>query len=314
MSIISTFYSAIRRGYAVLWALVLLASCNPEAPWTTRNVQIKMSIETVSSGFVEAAFYPNKDAYYLIAITEPWEGYDPQKNQKQFMQLALDSAYAEYLSWSNNLLQSKEFNVASFSSHCLQYGPINHFFTGLEPAQDYWIYAFPVNPETMKPAGSLLIETITTNSSSSAEVYFDYRIKDSWDYIYPVDSFGLIEAHYPYIATTRDSVELVKQDSMYGKSISESSLLVYFKIWETMMFLEPEKAEVYYGVKVIDNDGTQSSHIHFEEGHTYYTAITGFDGLFKHLAVYKFKWTKGCEYYFYDTDSMNLANKYLLYE
>ena len=33
------------------------------------------------------------------------------------------------------------------------------------------------------------------------------------------------------------------------------------------------------------------------------------DGLFKHMAVYKFTWHKDCVYYFQDTDTTNLYIK-----
>ena len=120
----------------ILSALAVLSpSCNPEAKWETKDVKVDMSVKTVSAGFVECSFSTNKDAYYLIAITEAWENYNPMYNSKQFMQLALDSAYADYLMWRNYLLRDKEFNVAPFASHSLQYGSINHFFTGLVPEQ-----------------------------------------------------------------------------------------------------------------------------------------------------------------------------------
>ena len=140
---------------AIIIFQISLVSCSPEAPWETEGVEVRMQQKTVSAGFVEYDFSTNKDAYYLIAICEPWEDYNPVANPKQFMQLALDSAYAEYLLWRNDLLRAKEFNVAPFASHSLQYGQITHFFTGLIPDHDYWVYAFPVNPETMQPVGKL---------------------------------------------------------------------------------------------------------------------------------------------------------------
>lgn len=282
-------------------SFILLPSCSSEAPWETSDVTVTMNVNTVSSGFVECTFSTNKDAYYLIAIMEPWEDYKPLENQKQFMQLALDSAYADYLIWRNGLLRNKEFNVAPFASHSLQYGRINHFFTGLLPYQDYWVFAFPVNPETMQPAGKLVLQKITTSESSSIDIRFDYRVKGEWDYIYPTDTLGHINARYPYIAITEDST-VIAQANYYGLS----GMKDYFLEWEIYNFEYPDNANVFYGVKAIENDGEQS-HIRFEEGHTYYTGITGFDGLFKRMTIYKFTWTKDCDLYFHDTDSTNLA-------
>ena len=275
-------------------------SCGSEAHYETDGVVVRMTIRNISAGFVECDFSTNKDAYYLIALCEPWEDYNPVANSKQFMQLALDSAYAEYLLWRNGLRRDKEFNVAPFSSHSLQYGEISHFFTGLIPDNDYWVFCFPVDPETMKPVGKLLLENIHTPLESTVDIRFGYRVRDVWDYIYPIDTTGQINARYPYIATTIDSAVIAQDTLDYS-----GDPMIYFLNWEIHAFLYPDLITPYYGVKVIHNDGIQSSLV-FEEGHTYYTGITGFDGLFKRMTVFKFKWTKGCEYYFHDTDSTNL--------
>ena len=285
------------RLYIVFFALMALLGCNPEAKWETKNVTIQMSIETVSAGFIECSFSTNKDAYYLIAIEPAQEGVNPMDHQKQFMTLALDSANVRYLAWREKLLKEGEFNVAPFSSHALQYGSVNHFFTGLLPGEEYWVYAFVVDPVKMKPEGTLLLTSITTTDESIIDVHFDYRVKGEWDYIYPLDTNGNIYSRFPYIATTRDSLDL---DSMEIKPVD------YFVIWALAQFLDPSQTEAYYGVKAIENDG-EGSYTVFEEGHTYYTAFCGFDGSFKQLTVYKFFWTAGCEYYFTDTDSTNLA-------
>lgn len=283
----------------------LLPSCNPEAKWETKDVKLSMTINTVSAGFVECAFSTDKDAYYLISIVEPWPDYNPVANPKQFMQLALDSAYADYLMWRNNLLREKEFNVAPFSSHSLQYGHTHHFFTGLLPDEDYWVFAFVVDPVTLKPVGPLTLENVKTESESIMDVHFDYRIKGAWDYIYPVDSTGKIQANFPYIAITHDSLSL-EADSVSG----DEEAFTYFVMWTLERFLYPSLADVIYGVHVVENDGMQSSEV-FQAGHTYYTAISGYDGSFKQTTIYKFKWTGSkCEYLFKDTDPANIANDY----
>jgi len=277
----------------------LSTSCNPEAKYETKNVEVFMHIDTVSAGFIECSFHTNKDAYFLIAIEEPWTDFNPVYNSKQFMTLALDSAYADYLMWRNYLLRDKEFNVAPFASHSLQYGNVHHFFTGLIPNTDYWVYAFPVDPQTMQPIGALKFENIKTTSTSVFNVHFDYRVKDTWDYIYPLDEKGKIYTRFPYIATTRDSLELAE-----GGIDPE----IYFKVWAIDNFALPEIATVYYGVKAIENDGLNSYTV-FEEGHTYYTCLCGFDGSFKQLTIYKFRWTKDCEYYFTEKDAANIMNE-----
>ena len=284
----------------ILCSLFLTPSCNPEAKWETKDVKVSMTIKTVSAGFVECSFSTNKDAYYLIALIEPWENYNPVANSKQFMQLALDSAYADYLLWRNDLLRNKEFNVAPFASHSLQYGAIEHFFTGLIPNHMYWVFAFPVNPETMKPVGQLVLEPIMTSQESTVAVKFDYRVKGNWDYIYPLDTCNMVHNHFPYIATTRDSLEI---DPSLGPVLD-------LNMWVADQFLFPDRAKVFYGVKAVENDGV-NSHLVFQEGHTYYTVISGFDFSLKQEAIYKFTWTKDCDIYFHDTDSTNLFREWM---
>lgn len=284
------------------YSLFLTPACNTEANYETKDVEVHMNIMNVSSGFIECEYSTNKDAYYLIAICEPWEDFNPITNSKQFMQLALDSAYAEYLVWRNDLLRNKEFNVAPFASHSLQYGQTTHFFTGLTPYSDYWVFAFPVDPETMQPVGKLVLENIQTPIVSTVEVRFEYRVRGMWDYVYPVDTLGHINSRYPFITITKDSLELTSEIAEWGTP------LPFFYYWEEGMFEYPQMADVFYGVKATENDGLHST-CEFEEGHTYYTGITGFDGLFKHMAIYKFTWHEDCVYYFQDTDSTNLYIK-----
>ncbi|MBO7458719.1 MAG: hypothetical protein J6T80_05650 [Paludibacteraceae bacterium] len=271
-----------RLSLFVVLCSLLFASCNPEAPWTTKKVEISMKVETVSAGFVECSFATNKEAYYYIDITPMREGYDPMTQQKQFMSLALDSADIEYREWRSELLKKGEFNVAPFASHMLQYGPVDHFFTGLLPNTKYWIYAFAVNPETLKPAGRLNLISVTTTDESVVNVHFDYRVKGRWDYIYPVDSLGNINARFPYIASTIDS-------TLLHNKFPDISPQVFFMYWMLDLFISPEDADVLYGVKAVYNDG-YNSWMDFEEGHTYYTAIGGFDGSFKQYTLYRFSW------------------------
>jgi len=297
------------RCMLVLSAVVLglFSSCNTESVWTTDNVKITMTVTTVSAGFAECSFSTDKEAYYLIAIEPVHADLDPLGHQKQFMTLMLDSAYADYLMWRSRLLKEGEFNIASFSSHSLQYGSTDYIFTGLLPAEDYWIFAFVVNPENMEPTGKLYLQQIRTKTESIMDIHFDYRIKGLWDYVYPVDTaLNKIYGRFPYIATTRDSLRLAKEDSIY----TQDDILSYFIDWCMDRFLDPTLAEVQYGVHAMENDGWQSAEA-FEEGHTYYTAICGYDGSFRQATIYKFLWTgDSCNYYFRDTDDANIVNQY----
>lgn len=288
---------------------LFLASCNPEAKWETEDVTINMQVTTVSAGFIECSFSTSKEAYYLVSISPVKKDYDPMTHQKQFMMLALDSANVQYLKWRNELLNQGEFNIAPFSSHALQYGAIDYFYTGLLPNQDYWIYAFVVNPETMEPAGKLYLQEITTTKESIMDIHFDYRVKGRWDYIYPVDTLGNIYSRFPYIATTVDSLKLV--DSEFG---TDSAAVAHFVFWAFERFTDPSKAVVYYGVHSVENDGYQSAE-NFQAGHIYYTAISGYDGSFRQTTVYKFTWTgETCNLYYHDTDSANIVTLFQAFQ
>lgn len=291
--------------YIILFAL-LCFGCRPEAEWSDdSDTEIEMQANTISAGYIECTFSTDHDAYYLISIEPARAGYDPMAHQKQFMMLALDSANVAYLSWRNKLLRAGQTTIAPFSSHCLQYGTTQHFFTGLTPDSDYWVFAFLVNPDTMKPIGKLNLYPIHTAAQSVVDIHFEYRVDGTWDYIYPVDSFGIINSHFPYLATTRDSLEI--------EGDGYSAVRQYFYSWVTAQFNSPERARVFYGVQVIENDGLQS-HLVFEQGHTYFTAIFGFDGTLKHGVIYRFRWEgETTQYFFAESDSANIfrSNSYL---
>ena len=275
-----------------------ISSCNPEAPWVTDGVEIEMSAQTVSAGFIEYSFRPNNEAYYLISCIPVNEEDDPINHPKQFMMLALDSANADYIQWRYGLLKEGEFNIAPFASHCLQYGSVTHFFTNLQPSTDYWVFAFVVNPETLKPVGKLFLETVKTTDESVMDVHFDYRVRGLWDYIYPLNPDGKINSRFPYLASTVDSAEL----SYWGEGTTPES---YF----TELFLEmaenKDESSIHYGVTVVKNDGSGSS-IPFEVNHTYYTAIVSYDGFMGNNVIYKFTWT-GDDFEYYFTDEDNIA-------
>ena len=275
-----------------------ISSCNPEAPWSTQDVTIEMSAQNVSAGFIEYSFTPNKEAYYLISCMQATEEMDPFNHPKQFMMLMLDSANTAYIEWRNGLLKEGEFNIAPFASHCLQYGPITHFFTNLTPNTDYWVFAFVVNPETLKPVGKLFIETVKTTAESIMDVHFDYRVRGIWDYIYPLNPDGKINSHFPYLASTVDSADLV---NMWGGISPEE----YFTDLFITMAETGDEENIHYGVTVVKNDGSGRS-IPFEANHTYYTAIVSYDGFMGNNVIYRFLWT-GDDYEAYFTDEDNIA-------
>ena len=106
--------------------LSLLPSCNPEAPYHTEDVSLKLEVKRVSAGFAEVHFTTDKDAYYFADIEPVREGIDPKELEFQFKSLALDHAYVEYVNWRYEHLYKGEELVAEFSSHSLQYGEIFH--------------------------------------------------------------------------------------------------------------------------------------------------------------------------------------------
>ena len=48
---------------ALLFSIIMLASCTPEAKWETDDVIVKMNIGTISAGFIECNFSTTKEAY-----------------------------------------------------------------------------------------------------------------------------------------------------------------------------------------------------------------------------------------------------------
>ena len=135
--------------------LACMASCKPdEVVAHTSNVEIAIEIKRISAGYANVEFTPDKNAFYLSGIHPVREDIDDiQKVAKQFMMLALDSAYVDYLYWRNKQLQQLTPFVTDFASYALQYGKTNQYFTMLKPNTDYWVYAFVVDATTNKPTG-----------------------------------------------------------------------------------------------------------------------------------------------------------------
>lgn len=292
---------------SVCCALFAFHSCKSEPPWTTKNVSLSMDVKTVSAGFIECEFSTDKDAYYLVAIEPARKGYDPLAHQKEFMMLALDSANVVYIQWRNWLLRNGETNIAPFASHALQYGKTIRFFTNLKPDTEYWVYAFVVNPDKLQSAGKLHLERVMTKKESIMNVFFEYRVRGDWDYVYPVDAQGEIYDHFPYMCDIRDSLdiaELVPEAQRSTTPIDSVAIMYFTDYYYTLMTLDADiSALLNYGVKAIHNDGW-SSYLESPKGHTYYKAIVGWDGEMGNNVIYKFTW-KGENYeaYFKNEDS-----------
>lgn len=285
------------KSQIALLLVIMLSSCNPEAQYETKDVAITISPSTISAAYIECSFTTDKEAYYLIACEPAQPGVNPMEHQKPFMMLALDSANTEYIMWRYDQLTAGEFNIAPFSSHCLQYGNIDHFFTNLIPDTDYWIYAFVVEPEKIQPAGKLFMQKVRTKKTSVVDVHFEYRIRGYWDYIYPLNPDGKINNHFPYLAATVDSLTLVD----YWGGISPEQ---YFSDYFQAIADVNAKDQIRYGVQVVYNDGYNTDEL-FELGHTYYTAIVSFDGFIGNNVIYRFTWTgEEMEAYFKPTQSI----------
>ena len=49
-----------KRYFYILLTVFLCAGCKPEANWETDDIQINMTIDKVSAGYVECSFSTNK--------------------------------------------------------------------------------------------------------------------------------------------------------------------------------------------------------------------------------------------------------------
>lgn len=251
--------------------LVAFSACDPEVEAEVRNVTIDIEIENVSAGYIKVNFETNKKAFYLTGIHPAREDIkNIQLYAKQFMLLALDSAYLDYLHWRNLQLQQLTPFIADFSSHSLQYGDTKQDFTLLQPYTDYWIFAFVVDPSSNKPSGKLFIETVTTLEKTNTPVFFEYRIEGEWDYVYPKDKDGNIDSYTPWVGETIDSLTLREQNwRVPGEYFFDRFKNVYNKQYERIL----------YGIYAHKNDGRYDgvTATKFEVGKTYYTAMAALD-------------------------------------
>lgn len=284
----------IKTAAPVILAVLALAGCSTEARYHTTHVSLEMEIVQKSCGFIEAKFHTSRDAYYYISIEKVREGVDPMQMENQFKTLALDYAYKEYINWRYDKLYNGVEHIAEFSSHCLQYGDQDYFFTALDEDTDYWVFAFVVDPKTNSPAGDLILKTVRTDATSSRRIHFNYRVNDTWDFVYPIDESGALTFVIPWLGETVDSVKL--RDELKAAAPGR-----YFA-QRFQELRESEDRHIFYGMYAHNNDGEGdgTSTTMFEEGHTYYTAIASFDGPlvmegeFRNWNIYKIsRWHKG---------------------
>lgn len=283
----------------VLSALALgLGSCKPEAPYKTKDVTIKFEVETLSAGFCEVKMgtYDKRgkrvrDAYYYAVMIEAREGVNLDKDYKNVCDILLDSVYMEYIQWRHGVLMSLTPFVADFASHSLYYDQTEEVFTFLKPDTDYWLLGFVVDPERNQPVGKLFWQTVHTKAKSTISVNFDIRVSGYWTYYYPNDSAtGITLNNFPYLACTMDSLDLIKR---LGDTLGMNKPAFFFldSMKRVTASYDYKNTPVLYGISVFNNvdDDTE---VEFLPGHTYYTAIAGFDGDFNqnHRNLVKFRW------------------------
>ena len=144
-------------GITCLWMLSLMGCQFEKAVAQTENVTIDINVKQISAGYVNVEFTADKKAFYLTGIHQVREEVDDiNKVAKQFMLLALDSAYVDYLFWRNQQLQDMVPFVADFASYALQYGNTDHHFTLLKPSAVELFKDF----------------NLFCNSSDSADIFF----------------------------------------------------------------------------------------------------------------------------------------------
>lgn len=277
---------------------VCLASCKPEAKADSGyDVNIDIEINLVSSGFIQATYTPDCPAYYLTSVIKATPNVDPDDDAQAIMDLALDSCYVEYVKWRHTHLLKLEKDIADFPSHVLNYGETTRIDNYLDPDTDYWVCSFVVDKNSNKANGKLFWQPIHTEPQSIfTNVRFAYRVSGEWDYVYPYDKeTGELVTTVPWIGKTADSLDV--------QSLGYASPIAYFKD-EFSKYKDDRSKTTFIGIYVHQNNGIGdgTSTTRFEEGHTYYTAMTVFDGpLNESFNIYKFKWEgPDTEYYFND--------------
>lgn len=272
----------MKRLMLLAFGVLLFAACSTDAKFD-ENVEISMEIKQVGAGYCEVEFNPSKVTWFYAGVLEVEDGYNPALHKKNFMNLAIDEAYMEYIIWRHEMLESDVPFIADFASHSLCYGTTDRYELYLKPNTEYVLYCFVVNPETNKPVGELRTRKFHTLAESELNVNYEYRVKGQWDYVYPMDANRRIVENTPWVGYTRDESEITES----GMTPREYFTDLYNKQIVTQL------GPVFYGMYAHNNDGfgDGTSSTSFEKDHTYYTAVMTFDGSISDVSIFKFTWT-----------------------
>lgn len=167
-----------------LWAIALVGTtaCNTEARFNSRGTELTFHVHDLmgTQVTVETTLKDDECYYYMNIISK--EEYDKQNHpDKIFMSLMMDSLEVEYLEWKREYLKENVPYIASLRSHFFDYGGSTHFFVGLTPETDYYIYGFCVNPNTKEPVGKLYKQLVTTtalDTTTISPMVLDFRVED----------------------------------------------------------------------------------------------------------------------------------------
>lgn len=308
--------------------LFSLASCDTEAKYTLRKVELSITELRTSAGFSHFLFESNEPTYFLTGIVEADEAMvesDILHYQDKFMLLMLDSAYIDYLNWRHDRLEIATHDIADFRDHTLKYTEANQYFQFLKPDTRYFVFAFVVDPVLRQPVGELYLKEIRTAEESVVPTYFSYRINGLWDYIYPLEQIVTIlgdpiyvdpdDPEHSVVDTTnhssniRISYELVTDVPWVVATVDSAKLREDGWTHPGAFFIDSfttvsnatsrDNVRVLYGLYAHNNDGVGdgTSNTLFEDGHTYYTGIASLDGPIiggngepMNYAIYRFTW------------------------
>ncbi len=265
-----------------------LNSCRTQSKYHILGVDIKISVQDVSSGYIRAGFEPTRDAYYAIGCIPTDSEYDPENKPDQFMTLMVDSLYRNYLDWRYGYLKQQEDYIADFASHSLQYGSSEALFQGLSNDTSYWVYAFVVDPNTKSPYGGLFMQQVRTGTHESHSIWFDTRVQGSYLYFYPRQSAGgdIVE-NVPYTGGIVDSVSIVNRYPFPSDTSFLYSLNRYCdEIYSNASTYGILSQITYTGIRQINKSGE------LEEGTGYYIYMGELDGEIIERTYYRFVYDK----------------------
>lgn len=264
----------------VLFALaaILLVSCEAELKTISRPVDIKLEINqsTLKATKVYINASPAKDlVWYYWDVIKCSEFDNKKQTDYQFMDLAIDGAFVDYMRWRHDKLEAAVPFISNFASHSLSYGPTSYYFTGLEPDTEYYVYAFCVNSDTNKPIGDIHLKKFKTNPNPSPDyrnpMVIDFEV--NCDEVMVVPSVEGLQDYY--IWSLVDVRDLEPYDGNLEKYVVE--------FIDEMTRLGNLR---YMMVKGIDKQ-----YMRFEDGAEYILVAGAYDANFeKNLYVRRFKW------------------------